>query len=118
MKRKYNNGAWTEGRFNSFVTSALRAASRRWPPKYECLNEAKTEKKVNSATGRVAQHFLCNSCRGEFSSKNVQVDHVEPIGKDTTWDVFIDRLFCEKENLQVLCIDCHKAKTLKEKKSK
>lgn len=115
MTRLYNSGKWTEGRFNSFVTSILRSGSRRWPPKYEVLNEAKTEKKINVKTGRLAQHFKCMGCLGEFTSTGVQVDHITPIGRDRSWDDFIAGLFCEAENLQVLCVACHKAKTLSEK---
>jgi len=115
-----NSGTWTEGRWNSFVTSCLRAGSRRWPPKYETLNEAKTEKKINVKTGRLAQHYRCASCLEEFTAKDVQVDHIDPIanGKDTiSWDEFINRLFCEKHNLQVLCIPCHKIKSKDERAS-
>jgi hypothetical protein len=36
----------------------------------------------------------------------------------TTWDDVINRMFCEKENLQVLCHECHKAKTQEEKESR
>jgi len=114
--RKYNGGAWTEGRWNSFVTSILRSGSRRWPPKYDTLNAAKTEKKVNVKTGRVAQHYLCAECSLDFPAKEVQVDHIIPIGVEKTWDEFIDGLFCEADNLQVLCVPCHKIKTKKEKK--
>lgn len=114
----YNNGEWSRGRFNSFVTSILRSGSRRWGPKYQTLNEAKTEKKVNSTTGRVAQHFLCAECQKDYPAKQVEVDHIVPIGTEKTWDEFINGLFCEAENLQVLCKPCHKDKTLKEKKKK
>lgn len=93
----------------------MRAASRRWPPKFECLNAAKTEKKVNEKTGRIAQHYRCAACQNEFTSKDVEVDHTEHIGATLTWDEFIDRLFCEGDNLQVLCKPCHKEKTKKEK---
>lgn len=117
-ERQYNGGAWTAGRFNSFVTSALRAASRRWPPKYECLNEAKTEKKINTKTGRLAQHFKCAACGNEFTSKDVQVDHTVPIGQERSWDEFVNLLFCEKENLQVLCLTCHKSKTKEENENR
>ena len=41
---------WTEGRRRAFITNALRAATRKWPPKYETLNDAKTEKKINPRT--------------------------------------------------------------------
>lgn len=66
----------------------------------------------------MAQHYRCAACKEEFTQKDVEVDHTIPIGKDKTWDEFIDGLFCEQENLQVLCKPCHKVKSLKEKKSK
>lgn len=113
--RQYNGGEWTQGRFNSFVTSILRSGSRRWGPKYQTLNAAKTEKKTNVKSGRLAQHFLCATCNKEFVAKDVQVDHIIPIGTEKTWDQFIDGLFCEEDNLQVLCIPCHKIKTKAEK---
>lgn len=114
-----NSGNWTEARFRSFVTSTLRAGSRRWPPKYETLNAAKTEKKINEKTGRLAQHYKCKKCKNDFSAKDVQVDHIKPIVDPkvgfVSWDVFIENLFCEKKNLQVLCTSCHSTKTKKEK---
>ena len=119
-KRKtFNGGLWSEGRFNTFITSTLRAGARRWPPKYETLNHAKTEKKTNPSTGRLAQHYKCNICGGEFPQKEIQVDHIKPVVDPkkgfTTWDDFIDRLFCEKSNLQAICKGCHKIKTKEEK---
>jgi len=120
-KRKvWNGGNWTEGRFNAFVTSTLRAGARRWAPKYETLNDAKTEKKVNPKTGRVAQHYICSICAKEFTQKDMEVDHIDPVVDPKkgfeTWDKFIDKLFCEASNLQAICKGCHKIKTLKEKK--
>ncbi len=112
-----NSGKWTEGRYNGFVSTALRKAFGRWPPKYETLKEARTSIKINPATGRKAQHFKCKICKGEFTQKQVQVDHVAPVvgrGNFKDWNTFIERLFCEKHNLQVLCIPCHKIKTKKD----
>ena len=111
---------WTEARLKAFIISTLRAGSRRYPPKYETLNEAKTEKKLNKATGRVAQHYKCNACKQEFPAKEVQVDHKKPVVDPKTgfvdWNTYIERMFCKKSNLQVLCRSCHKKKTEKEKK--
>jgi len=118
MKREVWNGSqWTQGRFNSFITSLLRSGSRRWPPKYQALANARTDKRVNPASGRIAQHFKCNHCGGEFVAKSVQVDHIKPMGKDRTWDDFINELFCETDNLQVLCVPCHKIKSQQERKN-
>lgn len=115
LRTVFNGGKWTKGRFDAWVTSLLRGGSRRWGPKYECLNAAKTEKKVNSKTGRIAQHYRCACCQNEFTQKDIQVDHITPIGTGLTWDEFIDGLFCEIENLQVLCISCHAKKTALER---
>jgi 5-methylcytosine-specific restriction endonuclease McrA len=112
--------AWTEARLKAFIISGLRAASRRYPPKFETLNEAKTIKKINSKTGRLAQHYMCNACKEEFPAKDVQVDHKKPVIDPTIgfvdWNTYIERMFCKKSNYQVLCKPCHKKKTDKEKK--
>jgi len=114
-----NNGRWTEARYRSFITSALRSASRRWPPKYETLKEAFVDRIINKKTGKLAAHYKCAKCQQLFPAKDVQVDHVNPVVDPATgfvsWDVYIDRMFCDSVNLQVLCTDCHKTKTQKEK---
>ena len=112
---------WTEGRRKSFITSVLRSGYRRWPPKYETLKDAQTGKKENAKTKRIAMHYKCNSCEKDFPAKEVQVDHIEPVVDSkgfSSWDTFIERLFCEKENLQVLCKECHLTKTQLEKKER
>ena len=55
------------------------------------------------------------------TEKNINVDHIIPAGSlNTAQDLplFVERLFCEQDNLQVLCTTCHDKKTLKEKQSK
>jgi 5-methylcytosine-specific restriction endonuclease McrA len=122
MRKVFNSGLWTPARFNSFITSTLRAGARRWQPKYDTLNAAKTEKKINSASGRLAQHFRCGLCSQEVVQKEMEVDHIKPAIDPKkgfiSWDTFIDNLFCEKENLQAICKSCHKAKTQLEKQER
>ena len=118
-KKAKSYSEWSPARKKAFIISVLRGGSRRYPPKYETLNEAKTEKKINVNTGRIAQHFKCQSCRKDFPAKMVEVDHITPIvgiRGFTTWDDFITGLYCEKSNLQVLCKPCHLLKSKKEKK--
>lgn len=106
---------WTPARRRSFIVSVLRNGSRRWPPKYETLNKSKTVKKINKKTGRQAQHFLCATCQKDFPQKEVQVDHKEPVVDPAVgfvnWDTFIERLYCDESNLQVLCKTCHDIKS-------
>lgn len=119
LMTSYNNGQWTAARFNSFIKSALRSASIRWPPKYSCLNKAYIGKKVNRKTGRLAKHFKCNSCNEEFPQSEIAVDHIDsvidPIIGFVSWDEVIRRMFCEEDGLQVLCKQCHLIKTTAEK---
>ena len=114
--------SWTDGRLQGFIIGVLRAGHKRWPFKYEVKNEAKTEKKVNPASGRVAQFYTCAECQGEFTNKEVEVDHIQPVVDPKVgfvdWDTYISRLFSPKDNYQLLCHTCHKAKTNKEKKAK
>lgn len=113
-----NGNRWTEARFHSFIKGALRNTSRKWQPISDALKAART--------GR--GEYLCNGCKetvpattleGRKRVKNVHVDHIEPvIDPDKgfeSWDNVIERLFVEREGLQVLCSACHKIKCDEEK---
>ena len=112
---------WSSGRLKSFITSTIRSGFRRYPTKYEALKEARRGKKLNPKSGREAMHYECASCHNEFTQTNIQVDHISPVVDPligfVSWDEFITRLFCSRENLQVLCSDCHLKKTKAERLS-
>jgi len=120
--RGMTSKGWTDGRLKTFITSILRGGYRRYPPKYETLREASVGKKINKSTKRLAEHYRCASCGKEFPGKEVNVDHIQPAvcPKEgfVNWDVYIKRLFCPKENLQVLCTKCHDKKTAEERKQR
>ena len=110
---------WTDAKFKGWIISLLRRGTMRWPPRNEALAKAKTEKKINTATGRMAQHFKCAVCLQDYSAKNVVVDHIEPVVLPgigfIDWNTYIERMFCSVENLQVLCKTCHDIKSSIEK---
>lgn len=114
--------SWTDAKFKGWVVSLLRHGTLRFPNRNEVLNEAKTKKKVNKLSGRMAQHYKCAKCKKEFPLSKIAVDHIQPVVdvKEgfTTWDNFISRLFCVKDNLQCLCDDCHDKKTQQEKENR
>ena len=110
-------GLWTEARYNSFIKSALRTASVRWPPRYQCLHDAFAYQGINPATGRQAKLYTCCKCDNLFPQANMEVNHIVPVvpveGFDS-WDGVIERLFCEKDKLEAVCKPCHKAITKEE----
>lgn len=113
---------WSTARQKAFIVSALRGAFRKFPTKYEVLNAAFTGKKINKKTKRLSSHYLCKSCNKDYPTSEVNVDHINPVVSPeegfTTWDKFINNLFCNKEELQVLCKTCHDAKTQAENKQR
>lgn len=115
------SGAWTEAKFRSFVKGNLRRSSMKWAPINQCKKAARTRRGF----------YLCAGCGKEVAAtvkeegsrrrtNNVHVDHIEPIIDPaigwTTWDDCIERMFCELDNLQVLCTTCHKTVTDEEKR--
>lgn len=122
-----NNGNWTDARFRSFVVSALRAASNKWPPKYLSKKEAWVSRGIYRCAGYGRKaHDVHASLPPKPGNKrrinNAVVDHIIPVVDPAigfvSWDEFINRLFVEKDKLQVLCHECHLAKTADEKEQK
>ena len=114
-----NSGTMTESAFWSFIRSALRQKSRWWKPVSECKQKARrTYKGLNK---RQKFEYQCNECKRWFPEKKINVDHIKPAGSlNCAADLgpFVERLFCEIDNLQVLCELCHNVKTKLEKTKK
>lgn len=111
--------SWSEAKFFGFLRSALRSASSRWPPKYECLNAA-TRPYVGPDKRRKKER-QCAECKGWFATTQTQADHIIPAGKLSTWEdlvPFVQRMFVGIEGFQCLCSECHTKKTNKERNAK
>jgi len=119
VPRTRAGGSMTEGAFRSFIKSGLRRMSTRWKPKYLCKTAARHHEKLPNETGRFVFHSKCNDCKKVVPETTATVDHIQPIINPevgfTNWDDVIMALFCEVDDLQVLCTSCHTAKTKKEK---
>jgi len=130
-KPKYNQ--------NSQIRSAIRRTFSRSPMVQEVKKSARTEhdqfKKDGTLAKRKAIRYKCVDCSGLFKGVEIAVDHIIPViptdEEFKDWNGFVNRLFCDKDNLQILCSyklkdvakhnnepSCHHKKTQQERKER
>jgi hypothetical protein len=101
------------------IRSALRNLSRWWKPFAIALKNASHTSYVGKAK-RVL--YLCACCNKLHGRKNVEVNHMIPLGSLKTYQDlpgFCERLFVEDiSKLEVLCKECHKEETAKQREER
>lgn len=106
------------------IREALRSIFTKYhQPRREVLADARRLlPKVNKDGEESRQpnvRFECNSCKELYKATEVAVDHKEPVGAtpewppitEGDWERWMLRVYCESQNLQVLCKVCHDRKT-------
>ncbi len=111
------SGTMTESAYLAWIRSALRSKSLRWPPRAEALALNRTP--YNGPNKCQKWEYHCTLCKGVFMGTDVVVDHhPKPAGSILCAEdigPFAQNLFCEVDNLRVLCSPCHDVHTLSEK---
>ena len=111
-------GTKTEAWFHSFIKNNLRQATQKWGPIHECKKNARVSRGLYLCA--VCDKHITASVRDDVTRKrknNAIVDHIEPIVPVTgwvSWDDCINKMFCELDNLQLVCLACHKVKCAEE----
>lgn len=108
---------------NSLIRGAIRRVFARSPVVREVLYDGRRQVPKYNKDGlrskKDSVEYCCQVCNSWVSSTKISVDHILPvISVDegfVDWNVFIDRLWCDKSNLQRICDRCHGAKTNKER---
>lgn len=115
VPRTHAGNTWTKSAYFGFIRSALRRAWTRYPVRYQVLADAK--RKVVGK--RHKMEFKCAKCSDWFKQKEVEVDHIEGCGslkEYSDFPKFVSTLFCEADNLRVVCKPCHLKITAEAKK--
>src|SRR3989304_4361220 len=105
-------GTMTESAFWAFIRSALRNKSRWWKP--ISLAKKAVRRPYRGMNKRLKFEYQCNVCKNWFPEKEINVDHIIPVGTLTcAADLpgFVTRLFCDQDNFQCLCSICHDKKS-------
>ena len=99
---------WSEARYFGFIRSALRRAFTRYPANYQARALAKRPYRGPNKLQK--NEFQCGICLNWFPQKNTQLHHVIECGTLKSYEDlpgFVERLFCEAKDLQVVCKPCH-----------
>ena len=107
-----------DSKLKKFIIDILRKATFKWKPRTTAKNRRK-EKVGEFSTGRSKYEYRCEGCQKLFKSKDVVLDHIDPVvpidgyksGLEFDLNEYAVRMFCEADGLQVLCAECHDKKT-------
>lgn len=113
------NNTMTEAAFFTMIRSALRQKSRWWLPVQLAKKDAR--RAYIGTNKRIKWEYKCTKCKNWFFEKEIEVNHKIPAGSLSSFEDlhgFVERLFCEKEDLEVVCKECHKIETSKQKLAK
>lgn len=92
----------------SWIKNAIRRASYKFPPRYTTKTLARVER----------NKYKCGICGELKTNKEVQLDHKEPVINPETgfvdWNDFVERMFPDLDGWQLLCSECHEAKSIAE----
>ena len=112
---------------NYFKRDMRKLSSRLFYSKFSRLSHCRVKAEDNR--GKMMYHYICACCGNKYlpEDKLVQIDHIDAVGEfkyecinpsepkkqqlfkiDVTW---LNRLFCNFSNLQMLCLYCHQLKT-------
>lgn len=102
----------------AFIINLLRRGTFRWTPRGNAKKKAKV-KVGEFKTGRAKYGYQCNICKDVFMSKEVKADHISavvcPLDGFQGFDIYIERMYCEESNFQIVCPICHDEKTAMER---
>lgn len=106
------------------LKNAIRSEIRRSFSRSEHYKEFLKLHRIEWKNGnRKRVSYKCKACTKLFSSKDIQVDHIVPIGNGVYEGIedakrFAELVYCSYDNLQILCKECHKVKSKEEQSEK
>jgi len=95
-----------------FLIPILRKASVRW--KYRLIAKEKAKRKSQSDNKKLKWEYQDAIDGTWHPGTNIELDHKVPISTCLDFNTFIEKLFCDESNYQVLSKENHAKKTAEE----
>jgi len=112
------SGTMTEAQYLAWIRSALRSKWLKWKPRSQAIERAR--RPYVGQNKRQKWEVQCALCNDYFMLNDIEVDHYpHDAGSILSFEdigPFVNRLYCEVDNLRVLCKPCHKCYTLSQSK--
>jgi hypothetical protein len=108
VQKPRNAGTMTDVQFFQWIRQILRKSSLYWKPISQVRKEAQVPYK--GPNKRRKYSYICSKCGKEYPATEINVHHKIECGTLKSFEDlpgFVERLFCEKELLCVLCKTCH-----------
>ena len=110
----------TKAEFFKYIRGTLRMGWKRYPLKIEFKNSMSVPNFEGSGVTnpRVKKVVQCNICTKWFPQSATETDHIKPCGTIRDWETagtFLHNMFCDKDNLRILCQNCHATVTYSER---
>lgn len=106
------------------IKGALRRVFSRSELRNSVITDSIDHKHKDASRLRVKTWCTCTVCGSKDAKSNMAVDHLIPVipvnssFEEMSLDELVDRLWCEKNNLQTICDSCHTKKTKQEAKER
>lgn len=99
-----------------YILNVLRQGTIAFYERNECFKKQQFKvREGNTKDGRpkFKLHWYCAKCNAKSRNReDFEADHIIEIGSFTgDWNVLIERMFCDQDNWQLLCLKCHKKKS-------
>lgn len=110
----------TKAEFFKYIRGALRMQWKRYPLKIELKNALAIPNFEGSGVTnpRVKKVIQCAECKQWFAQSAIEMDHRKPCGTIRDWETagtFLHNMFCDKDNLEPVCVICHGHRTYAER---
>lgn len=127
QEERYHYQPWLETRiwktkaeFFKYIRGALRMQWKRYPLKIEFKNSRAIPNFEGSGVTnpRVKKVVQCDECKNWFAQSATEVDHLKPCGTIRDWETastFMHNMFCDKDNMSIVCVPCHALRTYSER---